>query len=372
MLPRIVDTLLDDDVRPRFSAPDSARECALTRRTAGGARVATPTATLGSTALTYDVAGNLTSDGTNTYTWNARNQLTAISGGTTASFAYDPLGRRSTRTVGGTTTKYLYDGLNAVQEMDGSLSTIANLITGLGLDETFVRTDGAGTFSLLADALGSIVALTNGSGVITTQYTYGPFGQVTVTGAASTNASQFTGRENDGTGLYYYRARYYSTALQRFLSEDPLGLAGGPDAYAYVLDNPTNLVDPLGLQARNFSPRPVLIKTEDEFPGFKWLDPLQDGKPGIYPDPIDGVLQPDGTWLKVPDGTDVTVHSDGSISKHRSPFTIPDFPDCGPACDGLPGPKGSGFSDRHPDWKYPPDDPRRDPDGSKRPRGARK
>ncbi len=202
-----------------------------------------------STALTYDLAGNLTSDGTNTYTWDARNQLIAISGGTTASFAYDPFGRRSTRTVGSTTTKYLYDGLNSVQELDGSLAPTANLITGLGLDETLVRTDGAGSFSLLADALGSIVALTNGSGAVTTQYTYGPFGQVTVTGAASTNPSQFTGRENDGTGLYYYRARYYSPTLGRFISDDPLGLAGGINATAYVGDNPATLSDPRGLQS---------------------------------------------------------------------------------------------------------------------------
>jgi len=202
-----------------------------------------------STSLIYDLAGNLTSDGTNTYTWNARNQLTSISGGTSASFAYDPLGRRSTRTIGSTTTKYLYDGLNAVQEMDGSLSTIANLITGLGLDETFVRTDGAGTVSLLADALGSIVALANASGAIATQYTYGPFGQVSVTGAPSTNSSQFTGRENDGTGLYYYRSRYYSPGLGRFISDDPVGLVGGINATTYVGDNPLMFVDPLGLQS---------------------------------------------------------------------------------------------------------------------------
>ena len=67
---------------------------------------------------TYDLAGNLTSDGVNTYTWDARNQLTAISGGTTASFTYDPLGRRASRAVNGTVTRYLYDGLNGVQELD--------------------------------------------------------------------------------------------------------------------------------------------------------------------------------------------------------------------------------------------------------------
>jgi RHS repeat-associated protein len=195
----------------------------------------------------YDLAGNLTSDGVNSYTWNARNQLTAISGGTTAAFAYDPFGRRSSRTVGSTTTQYLYDGLNTAQELDAALLPTANLITGLGIDETFVRTDGGGTVSLLADALGSILALTNGSGVIATQYTYGPFGQVNVTGTATTNATEFTGRENDDTGLYYYRARYYSPTLGRFISDDPVGLASGLNATTYVNNNPIGATDPTGL-----------------------------------------------------------------------------------------------------------------------------
>jgi RHS repeat-associated protein len=64
---------------------------------------------------------------------------------------------------------------------------------------------------------------------------------------ASSNHFQFAGRENDGTGLYYYRARYYSPELQRFISEDPIGLAGGLNFYAYVGNSPLNFVDELGL-----------------------------------------------------------------------------------------------------------------------------
>ena len=66
--------------------------------------------------LTYDNDGNLTSDGTNEYKWDDRGQLGSISGGTTASFGYDPFGRRSSKTLAGTTTKLLYDGPNVVQE----------------------------------------------------------------------------------------------------------------------------------------------------------------------------------------------------------------------------------------------------------------
>ncbi len=54
-------------------------------------------------------------------------------------------------------------------------------------------------------------------------------------------------RENDGTGLYYFRARYYSSTLSRFISEDPIGLRGGMNTYAYVRNNPLRWTDPLGL-----------------------------------------------------------------------------------------------------------------------------
>ena len=151
------------------------------------------------TALSYDANGNLTSDGTNTYTWDARNHLTAISGGSTASFVYDGFGRRVKKVIGGTTTQFLYDGLNSVQELNGrhNPAVIANLLTGLGIDEYFTRTDTA-TSTFLADALGSTVGLVGSGGAIATSYTYQPFGATTVGGSANGNSYQFTGRENDG------------------------------------------------------------------------------------------------------------------------------------------------------------------------------
>ena len=141
----------------------------------------------------------------------------------------------------------LYDGQNAVQELSGS-TPIINRLTG-GVDEFFSRTDSSGTAFPLTDALGSSIALTDSTGTVQTQYTYDPFGGTTATGAMSTNAYQFTGRPNDGTGLYYYRARYYDPVIMRFISQDPIGLAGGVNAYAYADDSPNNLFDPLGLAA---------------------------------------------------------------------------------------------------------------------------
>lgn len=122
--------------------------------------------------------------------------------------------------MGGATTNFLYDGPNFVQELSGSTPT-ANLLTGLGIDETFTRTDTGGASTFLTDTLGSTVALADGTGAVRTQYTFEPFGATTASGATTSNSVQYTGRENDSTGLYYYRARCYSPNVRRFLNEDP-------------------------------------------------------------------------------------------------------------------------------------------------------
>jgi RHS repeat-associated protein len=199
----------------------------------------------GSSNLTCDANGNLTSDGTHTYTWDARNHLVSISGAVSASFQYDAFGRWVSKTVGPATTSYLYDGLNPVQELSGGSPT-ANLLTGLGTDEYFQRTDASGPANFLTDALGSTIALTGPSGNTLAQYKYDPYGNATMTGSSS-NPYQYTGRENDGTGLYYYRARYYDPARGTFISEDPIGFRGGANLYRYAANSPATLTDPLGL-----------------------------------------------------------------------------------------------------------------------------
>ncbi|MBS1868275.1 MAG: RHS repeat protein [Actinobacteria bacterium] len=201
----------------------------------------------GGQTLLYDGDGNLLDDGTTTYAWDARDQLASTAGpGLNLSYAYDPFGRRIGKTVNGQQTRYAYIGANVAQELSGGL-VASNMLSGLAMDDLFARTEAGSTSSYLTDALGSVLALSDSTGTATTSYTYGPFGETSASGAASTSAFQFTGRENDANGLYNNRARYYSPDMQRFTSEDPIGMAGsGTNLYRYVNNDPLDYIDPTG------------------------------------------------------------------------------------------------------------------------------
>jgi len=97
------------------------------------------------------------------------------------------------------------------------------------------------------DGLGSIVALSSSTGAVGDKYTYGVYGE---TANLTGNTFRYSGRRLDAeTGLYYYRARYYSPKIGRFLQNDPIGYTGGINLYAYVGNDPLNLTDPSGLMA---------------------------------------------------------------------------------------------------------------------------
>ncbi|MDA2924134.1 RHS repeat-associated core domain-containing protein [Acidobacteria bacterium AH-259-L09] len=146
--------------------------------------------------------------------------------------------------------------------------------------------DSSGTFEVNeqffyhADGLGSIMEITDSTAVIARAYVYDSFGKIVQQVGTLSNPFTYTAREFDlETGIFYYRARYYDPSIARLLSEDKFNLAnlrlpqvvldfdpGLPSVadfalksqpllqnyYLYVLDNPTNLTDPLGLQCKSF------------------------------------------------------------------------------------------------------------------------
>jgi RHS repeat-associated protein len=177
------------------------------------------------------------------YTWDARQRLGGTSGASSSAFAYDATGRRVGTTINGASTSYLYDGANSVSTTQSGQSV--QLVSGTAMDEWFARVDAGGTKAFLRDALGSTVALTDSAGAVTDVYTYEPFGRSIAQGSTA-NAERFTGREQDNSESYYYRARYYRPTEGRFLSEDAIRLAPDASLYAYVGGDPVSRIDPTG------------------------------------------------------------------------------------------------------------------------------
>ena len=236
----------------------------------------------------YDYAGNRTAYSTTsgatcgtaamTYTYNAADELTAVNGNTTGwsydqngnetagssttprtSESYTPVDQLSSITTAGSATTSTYAGLtNNERTIAGGTSYqfgTQGLVnqTNSGTTVRWVR-DPAGTliserigsahYYYSFDALGSVVALVDGTGVAVNTYSYDPYGVTRASTGATVNPFQYTGAYKDATGLYALGARFYDPALGRFTQQDPSGHE--PNAYAYAGNTPVNAVDPTG------------------------------------------------------------------------------------------------------------------------------
>ena len=142
------------------------------------------------------------------------------------------------------------------------------------------QTSSAGTVYFVPDHLGSTRALTDSSGAVVESVSYDSFGN----GSSHLARYGYTGREWDAEAdLYYYRARWYEAQLGRFISEDPIGLRGGINLYAYVGNNPTGFIDPEGAQradAKRFTREELETATGLRNQMASWK-PV---KPPMYPD----------------------------------------------------------------------------------------
>jgi RHS repeat-associated protein len=180
-----------------------------------------------------------------------RGRLASITGPSlAASFSYDYQDRRSSKTVNGSTRSPREDGDDLVAEI--STSGTQFTLQGPTLDEPLAQFNWYFPNGLYftPNHLGSTTPETGLGGWVQNWYLYQPFGTTTLSNSSFTvwNHARFTGREDDGTGLYFYRARYYSPDLGRFISEDPAGLDEAGNQYAYGENDPVNYSDPFGLE----------------------------------------------------------------------------------------------------------------------------
>ena len=212
--------------------------------------------TANAATFTYDANGNLTvvsGAKSRTYIYDAFNRLTQVTfSGYDAQYQYDGLGSRIARTVNGTKTTYLVDPngplSQGLAETDGAGNITAYYVYGLGLISK-VTPEGQAYFYHY-DGLGSTVAMTDSSGSVVNTYAYETFGNVLHSAQIVPNPFKYVGVSgiiDEGNGLLYMRARYYDSELGRFINQDPIGLRGGMNFYAYVGNNSLNFVDPSGL-----------------------------------------------------------------------------------------------------------------------------
>jgi len=208
--------------------------------------------TVGGTAYGYtDGRENLTSDGVRTLTYDVENKLLTVVGGAGLTLAYDPLGRLWQSTSGNTITQFLYDGDKLVGEYSASGAILRRYVHGPGVDEPIVWYEGATLTTrnwLHSDERGSIVATTDGGGAATI-YAYDSYGSPSAwTGTRFKYAGQIALPE---ASVYYYKARVLDPALGRFLQTDAIDSTDDWNVYSYVGDDPTNKVDPTGLDGRS-------------------------------------------------------------------------------------------------------------------------
>jgi RHS repeat-associated protein len=207
----------------------------------------------------YDADGNMThrflNGNSGWLTWGSLGELVSTSGSLgSRTFGYDAFGQRwRAQQSGGWLRNEVWDGRGLVCECDGGWNTTALYTHGpTGLLNQNRGGSAGDTRWYHADGLGSVWALTNSVGNVTDKYAYNAYGETIYQTGTTENHARFVGAEgyfDDLNGLQLLGHRYYDPQLKRFITQDPIGLAGGDlNFYAYCGSNPLTGIDPWGLQ----------------------------------------------------------------------------------------------------------------------------
>lgn len=202
----------------------------------------------------YDGNGNLTDDGTRTFTYDDENRL-ITDHLSLSTYSYDAFNRRISKTVDGATTYFVYHDDSVIAEFNQSGVLNAEYVLGPNIDEVLTMTRGGEDYYYFYDGLGSVTEVTDEDGYVQEGYEYDVFGMPTIKDqngdvileSAIDNPYMFTGRRWDAeSATYYYRARQYDPAIGRFLQRDPIAYFDAMNLFQYTRNNPVNYTDPSG------------------------------------------------------------------------------------------------------------------------------
>ena len=204
--------------------------------------------------MSYDLDGNLTNDSVRACSWDGENRLTGVTGtGLAASYNYDYMSRRVSKTVNGVTTTFIYDGWNLIYEITGTHTN--QYVWGLDLSQSQQGAGGIGglvkvlkdgvPFYPVYDANGNITRYVDATGTIVTGMDCDAYGNAIHTiGDVTQFSFWFSTKYRDTeTGWYYYGYRYYDPSTGRWPSKDPSEEAGGVGLYLAFLNNSNSYVD---------------------------------------------------------------------------------------------------------------------------------
>jgi RHS repeat-associated protein len=210
-------------------------------------------------SVVHNPNGDLTNIGPDVFGYDYDDRLTAFTlANASGTCSYDGLGNRLVRTVNGHADRFVLDRAAALTqvllETDTNGSPVAFYVYGLGLEQRITPCSETRTYH--CDIPGSTVALSDEAGDVTDADAYDSFGVLANAEEQSSQPFRYLGKYgiiDDGLGLSYARARYYSPKLGRFLTKDPItGKDNEPQSlnrFAYGLNNPLRLIDVTGMSA---------------------------------------------------------------------------------------------------------------------------